>query len=227
MQALLRNVTSAVTDSVDAASGKARISADAATESVRQTARDAMEEARTQAANAAQMTVAAAESAGAAVELTADAVNTVAHLAKDVAEDGFTTTEEQVSAYVASRPKPAGPFAAYIRLGDLAYTLAICAPFEFTVYFFITVSCLYAGASTYVEIASASWMATLDIVLAVVFLTETAVKLVAEGTRPWKFFYGNPYWGWNCFDFTSTPPARADHHLHVHQSTVRSTTLLF
>ena len=221
MQALIRSTASSVTDSVhraaDGAADRARASADAATEAAKAAVRDAN-----------HMAEVAVEMADAAAALTADLANKGARVAIDAAEDGFKTSEAQIAAYVASRPKPAGPFAAYIRLGDLAYTLTICAPFEFTVYFFITVSCLYAGASTYTELASAPWMSTLDIVLAIVFLTETAVKLVAEGTHPWKFFYGNPFWGWNCFDFASKPPRATTSLLCVHSRSrpSRSTALL-
>jgi hypothetical protein len=188
----------------DQAADAAMEQADLATQKAVQAGRDAMERARCEADNAQQILDSAAESAMAAAEAAGDALEDGANIAMDVLEDGFVSNEDKIAMYFASRPVPRGPFAVYIRLGDLAYTLTTSTPFEFAVYFFITVSCLYAGASTYDELADEAWMANLDIALAIIFLTETAVKIVAEGTRPWKFFYGNPYWGWNCFDFTST-----------------------
>jgi hypothetical protein len=202
MKAIRARAESAAADMQERASK----AADMATQQAVQAGRDAMERARCEADNAQQIIDAAADSTIAAARAAEQAGIKGVNMAKDTLYDGFTSSEAQLAMYLASRPVPLGPFALYIRLGDLAYKLTTSAPFEFTVYFFITVSCLYAGASTYSELADAAWMSTLDLVLAIIFLTETALKFVAEGTHPWKFFYGNPYWGWNCFDFTSAHP---------------------
>ncbi len=46
-------------------------------------------------------------------------------------------------------------------------------------------------------------MNNLDLGLAIVFLFESGFKIIAQGTHPWKFFYGKPYCYSNCFDFMS------------------------
>jgi hypothetical protein len=136
-------------------------------------------------------------------------VQTAAANRPDPADDkkaATKTSDEEaiVEAYEATRAKPTGPMACYTRIADKAYAITKMDPFLDTIYMLIFISCFYAGASTYSAVADSDWMSMLDIVLAVIFLCESFIKIVAEGTHPWKFFYGSPYWAWNCFDFMST-----------------------
>ena len=68
---------------------------------------------------------------------------------------------------------------------------------------FITGVILFAGAlvgvETYPEMARrfAAPMHVLDQVVLWIFMAEIAIKMIAEGRRPWRYFYD----GWNVFDF--------------------------
>ena len=108
-----------------------------------------------------------------------------------------------IAAYELTRPQAEGQWAWYVRVGDFAWHKIVKSKvFQECVTGAILVSCFYAGATTYSSINDAVWMASLDTSLALVFLAESAVKIVAEGPRPWMYFHGNPYWRWNIFDFS-------------------------
>ena len=109
-----------------------------------------------------------------------------------------------MEAYEQTRPIASGGCGAYVKLGDLVWSKVVQAKwFADVIYSSILVSCVYAGASTYDSINTSEWMANVDLVLAIIFLVESFLKIVAESTKPWRYFYGNPFWRWNCFDFLS------------------------
>jgi voltage-gated sodium channel len=54
------------------------------------------------------------------------------------------------------------------------------------------------GIGTYnVSHAGKVVMIVLDFIILIIFLFELIVKFLAEGSRPWNFFYSS----WNIFDF--------------------------
>jgi hypothetical protein len=105
--------------------------------------------------------------------------------------------------YEATRPKPVGSCAGCIRVIDTVYAITQHLAFENLFYCIIITQCVHSSMSTYAGISGSSYMAALDWALGTSFFFESALKIVAEGARPWKFFYGNPQSRWNCFDFTS------------------------
>ena len=107
---------------------------------------------------------------------------------------------EVLAAYEATRRAPSGW---YTRLADCAWALCKKKYFQNSIYLFILGSCFHAGATTYSELRGLEWMVFSDVLMAMVFAAESVVKIVAEGNRPWMYFHGNPYWKWNCFDFSS------------------------
>lgn len=56
------------------------------------------------------------------------------------------------------------------------------------------------GIQTYPEFEADPTLDTIDLFILGVFLTESVLKIVAEGAAPWRYFVG-PEWRWNNFDF--------------------------
>lgn len=64
----------------------------------------------------------------------------------------------------------------------------------------IIVAGILVGVETYPHLAHTyhSTLMVLDKIILAIFIVEIAVKMGAEGTRPWRYFLD----GWNVFDFT-------------------------
>jgi len=59
---------------------------------------------------------------------------------------------------------------------------------------------LLVGLQTYPQLENQSVVSGLDTFVLSVFVFEVAIKVLAEGRKPWRYFTG-PEWMWNCFDF--------------------------
>jgi hypothetical protein len=116
------------------------------------------------------------------------------------AEEIKSREKTLIAAYETTRPKRHG---AYSRLAEQAWRLCKLRSFNEFTYTCVLASCCYAGATTYASIKDSEWMHAIEVMLAVVFLAESALKIVAEGVRPWMYFKGSPFAQWNCFDFCS------------------------
>jgi len=72
--------------------------------------------------------------------------------------------------------------------------------FEYTILGVILLAAVVVGLETSRQIMD-RWgglLHTLDKLIIGIFVTEIAVKMLAHGRRPWRYFYS----GWNIFDFT-------------------------
>jgi phosphatidylglycerophosphatase A len=123
-----------------------------------------------------------------------------AETAAAAAEELAAAAQMKLQAYEDSRPKPMGVFGPYISLGDAAHKFVNGRIFGVLINLCILITCVYVAMNTYDQFKHDPTLVTLDEVLSVIFMLEVALKIVAETTRPWKYFYGNPHWGWNCFD---------------------------
>ncbi|CAM9663229.1 unnamed protein product, partial [Chrysoparadoxa australica] len=65
---------------------------------------------------------------------------------------------------------------------------------------FIVVAAVIVGMQTYPSLEAAGWVNALDQIVLGVFTVEVAIKMGAEGRRPWRYFTGRER-AWNCFDF--------------------------
>eukprot|EP00937_MAST-01D_sp_MAST-1D-sp2_P003360 g3360.t1 len=59
---------------------------------------------------------------------------------------------------------------------------------------------LLIGVGTYYPEPPPSWLQALDDIVLAIFCVEVVLKIMAEGTRPWRYWTGQE-WRWNNFDF--------------------------
>jgi voltage-gated sodium channel len=86
------------------------------------------------------------------------------------------------------------------QLVKICKRVALAKPFQNFVTLVILFAGVLVGIETYPD-ARASYggaLHVLDIVVLTIFVIEIAIKMIAEGKRPWRYFF-DP---WNVFDFT-------------------------
>jgi len=64
----------------------------------------------------------------------------------------------------------------------------------------IVLAAVVVGMETYPSLAKSKALAIIDTIITVFFTAELAIKFIAEGLSPWRYFVGRD-WGWNLFDF--------------------------
>jgi voltage-gated sodium channel len=117
--------------------------------------------------------------------------------AEAAADDSRQKAAAALQAYEDGRPDGCG-------VGDAAHACVKSSTFGVFINLCVLSSCVYVALYTYPEVRDDPRLATLDALLATIFLLEVVVKIIAESTRPWLYFYGNPNWKWNLFDFAIT-----------------------
>lgn len=85
---------------------------------------------------------------------------------------------------------------------EVAKKIAAASAFRFFITAIILVACALAAIETYPEFEKKhhALFAFLERVVIAVFSVEVAVKILAEGRQPWRYFQD----GWNIFDFLIT-----------------------
>lgn len=89
---------------------------------------------------------------------------------------------------------------AYVKCSNLARKVLGNSWFNSGVMLCISWASLSVGLQTYEALSTSSVLDNLDLFVLFVFIVECALKILAEGLKPWMFFVG-PEMRWNTFDF--------------------------
>ena len=94
----------------------------------------------------------------------------------------------------------------YIILSDDVYKMTKSGSFVTMYLWLILAAIMLMGIQTYKTFIEGSEddIDLVEMILQIMFTLEVAAKLVGQSVYPWRYFYGGPEWGWNCFDFVVT-----------------------
>ncbi|KAE9020296.1 hypothetical protein PR002_g12567 [Phytophthora rubi] len=88
----------------------------------------------------------------------------------------------------------------YVKLANVAISTLNNTWFNSLVMLCISWASLSVGLQTYPVLGESVILNDMDFAVLAVFILEAAIKILAEGLYPWRFFTGKEM-RWNCFDF--------------------------
>jgi voltage-gated sodium channel len=115
-------------------------------------------------------------------------------------------TNKQRIKYLQKRPdakkfKAGSPIRQFVELGDQLFDLTRSPIFRGVIFGTIGLAGLSVMLTTYDTMDGLLGLEIVNFVILGIFCIEVLLKILAESIHPWKFFYGNPEWKWNIFDF--------------------------
>jgi len=93
----------------------------------------------------------------------------------------------------------------YLKMAQIAYIISRSNYFINCMTCWIILAGLLVGVNTYTylypHMEGNKELYRLDVCINVAFFIEVGIKILAEGTAPWRYFVGK-HWSWNIFDLT-------------------------
>lgn len=114
----------------------------------------------------------------------------MAQLSSTDSEDSSTSTPSKLALR--------GP---YGRLAHFCKTLSHADSFNGFIIFVILIAGVLVGLQSYPAMEQNTAVSIIDKCVLITFCAECVIKIIAEYSRPWRYFTGSE-WKWNVFDFT-------------------------
>ena len=88
----------------------------------------------------------------------------------------------------------------YLKLARVCYEIVLGDAFNLFIIVVIIAAGVVVGLQSYPDLEHDSTVVATDFIILGIFCLEVLLKIAAEGTRPWMYWFGKE-WRWNNFDF--------------------------